>query len=52
MVKILQLVLVLMFLVFAMPQAFSQEQNKSDLPYYEKLKFYFDIINIDLIWFT
>ena len=28
MVKILQLVLVLMFLVFAMPQAFSQEQNK------------------------
>ena len=28
MVKILQLVLVLMFLVFTMPQAFSQEQNK------------------------
>jgi len=28
MVKILQLVLVLMFIVFAMPQAFSQEQNK------------------------
>ncbi len=28
MVKILQLVLVLMFLVFAMPQAFSQEQDK------------------------
>jgi rhodanese-related sulfurtransferase len=28
MVKILQLVLVLMFLVFAMPQAFSQEQNR------------------------
>ena len=35
MVKILQLVLVLMFLVFAMPQAFSQEQNKPKCSYCE-----------------
>ena len=35
MVKILQLVLVLMFLVFAMPQAFSQEQSKPKCSYCE-----------------
>ena len=35
MVKILQLVLVLMFLVFAMPQAFSQEQNRPKCSYCE-----------------
>ncbi len=35
MVKILQLVLVLMFLVFAMPQAFSQDQNRPKCSYCE-----------------
>ena len=35
MVKILQLVLILMFTVFAMPQAFSQDQNKQKCSYCE-----------------
>ena len=35
MVKISQLVLILAFLVFAMPQAFSQDQNKPKCSYCE-----------------
>ena len=37
-------------LIFA--YQFSQEQNKSDLVYYEKLKFYFEFINLELNFYS
>ena len=37
-------------LIFA--YQFSQEQNKTDLPYYEKLNFFFNLINVELNFYS